>query len=58
MKPYWRVAGINSVIDEDLLSQGDFLQSLEPETREAEHWVIEPSEAAVGPEAVVGLVRQ
>ena len=58
MKPCWRVAGINSVIDEDLLSPGDFLQSLEPETSEAEHGVIEPSKAAVGSEAVVGLVRQ
>ena len=52
------MAGINSVIDKNLLSPGDFLQSLKPEAREAEHWVIEPSEAAVGPEAVVGLVRQ
>ena len=52
------MAGINSVIDEDLLIPGDFLQSLEAKTRKAEYWVIEPSEAAVGPEAVVGLVRQ
>ena len=52
------MTGINSVIDKDLLFPGYFLQSLEPEAREAEHRVIEPSEAAVWPEAVVGLVSQ
>ena len=58
MKPCWCMAGINSVIDKDLLSPGYFLESLEPETSEAEHWMTEPSEAAVGPGAVVGLVCQ
>ena len=52
------MAGINSVIDEDFFSLGDILESLEPEASEAEYWVIEPSEAAVRLEAVVGLVRQ
>ncbi len=58
MKPCRRVAGINSVIDKYLFSPGYFLESLEPETREAEHWVIEPREAAAGLEAMVGLVSQ
>ena len=52
------MAWINSVIYKDLLSPGDFLDSLEPETGEAEYRVIEPSEAAIRLEAVVGLVRQ
>ena len=52
------MTGINSVIYKDLLSPGYFLQSFEPETGEAEYRVIEPSEAAIRLEAVVGLMRQ
>ena len=52
------MTGRVSVVDKDLLSAGDPLETPDPEAGQPEHRVCEPRKAAVRPEAVISLVGQ
>ena len=52
------MTGRVSVVDEDLLSAGDPLETSYPETGQTKHRMSKPRKAAVRPEAVISLVGQ